>query len=293
MFGKLQRTLVNRGYWDEAGAEGAGSGAGGSEDEAAAAAAKAQADAAAAAAKAAQDEADAKSKAKSSSEGTSDKEAELLKEVMKKKDKIKEYEAKTKELTDQLSKFEGIDVDQVRTLLKEREDQETQKLEAKGEWDRLKQRIVDEHKTEMSKVNETIASLQAQLEKSNSTIEELTIGHAFDNSTFIGEELTLTPSKARIIYGAHFDVEDGKIVAYDSPRSNKNRTQMVDGSGNSLSFEESIKRIIDADSDRDKLIKSKMKAGAGSTTQTKVKAPTQGQNQTGVDRIAAALAKSA
>lgn len=98
-------------------------------------------------------------------------------------------------------------------------------------------------------------------------------------------------SKVRALYGTHFEFNDGQIVAYDKPAGAAERTMLVDGKGDPLSFEESIKKIIDADADRDQLIKSKTKPGAGSVTTGKG-APPKTETKTSIDKISSGLAVS-
>jgi hypothetical protein len=78
------------------------------------------------------------------------------------------------------------------------------------------------------------------------------------------------------------------VVAYDKPAGATDRTVLVDGSGNPLSFDKAIERIVDADPDRDTLRKSKMRAGAGSNNDGGKPPVNIGS---GRERIQAALAK--
>lgn len=200
--------------------------------------------------------------------GPTDEEARLLREVMSTKDKLKKAEEAAAQATERLKQFDGIDAEEVKKLLGERKDAETKQLEAKGEWDRLKQRMADEHASESQKLKDRIAELEGSLGKERKTINELSIGNQFNSSKFINEELTLTPAKARVVYGDHFDVVDGKVVGYDAPRGAANRTAYVNASGEPLPFEDVLKKVVEADPDRDALIRSKMRSGAGSESQT-------------------------
>jgi hypothetical protein len=219
-----------------------------------------------------------------------DKSKELLKEVMEKKGTIKDLKSEVSDLKGQLAKFDGVDLDEVKALLKEREDAETKKLEDKGEWDKLKGQMAEQHQKDIEAKDGEISNLQAQLTKQASVIENLTVGHAFDNSDYIRDGLTLTPAKARVIYGDHFDVqEDGSVVGYDKPRGKEGRTQFIDGAGEPLAFAEALTKLVEADPDKDHLIKSTLKKGADSK-------PASGKAKDtvelkGLSRIEAGLAK--
>ncbi|QIG75610.1 hypothetical protein EVC20_039 [Rhizobium phage RHph_Y2_17_1] len=241
-------------------------GAGGSDDDAAAKAAadKAAADKAeadkTAAEKAEADRLAAEKAAGDDKDKNKDKDNGLLAEVMAKKNKIKDLEAT-------LAKFDGIDPDAVRALLEEKRKTELAAEEAKGNFERVKEMMAEEHTKDKKSLQDTIAELQKKLEGANSTINDLTVGRSFSESKFIGEDLVLPRAKARAIYSGHFDVVDGQIVGFDKPAGAKERTMMVDAAGKPVSFDEAIKRIIDADPEKDSLYRDKAKAGAGSSTQ--------------------------
>lgn len=255
-------------------------GAGGNDDDAAAKAAadaeKAQAEKAAAE-KAAADKLAAEKAGEEKDKG-------LLREVMEKKTKIKELET-------QLSRFDGIDPDAVRALLDEKRAAELAAEEAKGNFARVKEMMAEEHTKATTTLQEQIADLQKQLAQRDDTINDLTIGRSFSESKFIGEDLVMPRAKARALYSGHFEVQDGKIVGFDKPAGAKERTMLIDGSGKPVSFEEAIKRIIDADPDKDSLYRDKAKAGAGSASVKVADAKTVEKDKGlhGVSRILAGL----
>lgn len=295
----LRKLMMAQRYMDAAGDEGSKSGgaaaiaAGLAADQAKAAAAKAAAEAADAEAAAA---AAAAEKAKQAGGGgekkPTDEEAKLLKEVMQKKGKLDEANAALTAAQEQLKKFEGIDPEAVRALLKEKQDAETAALEAKGEWSRLKERMADEHGKEKKTLQEQIDALKGQLGAREGVINELTVGTQFSQSQFISAELALTPAKARVIYGDHFELVDGKVVAYDKPKGAAERTMIVNGAGAAVSFDDALRKIVEADPEKDHLLKSKVKPGAGSDSRLaggKVTQPVQHSETTGLSRIAAGL----
>jgi len=225
-------------------------------------AAAAEAEAAAAAAKAAA-EAEA-AKAAAEAKKPTDEEARLLKENMKRKADLQKATEDLAKVQTQLKQFEGIDVEAVKKLMADQRAAEEKQLEAKGDFDRLKQRMAEEHGKEVGTLKEQLAALQGQLGNATKTIDDLSIGTQFGQSSFIQEELTLTPTKARVIYANHFDVEDGKVVGYDKPRGSASRTALVDQYGTPVGFDAALRSIVEADPEKDHLIKSKVKVGANS-----------------------------
>ena len=216
---------------------------------------------AAAAAKAADDAAAAAAKTKT---GPTDEEARLLKENMKRKEELRKSGEEKAALEAKLKLFEGIDPEAVKKLLLDQSTSETKALEAKGDWERLKGRMAEEHAREVGTVKQQLQALQDELGKAASTINDLSIGSKFSQSKFIADEMTLTSGKARVIYGEHFDLVDGEVVGYDKPRGVASRTAIVDQYGNAVAFEVAMRKIVESDPEKDHMIKSKMKPGAGS-----------------------------
>lgn len=220
--------------------------------------------------------------------GTSDEEARLLKENMKKKEDLRKAGEQLTALQAQLKAFEGIDPEAVRKMLADQKAAEDQKLEAKGDFDRLKLRMAEEHSASVNVLKDQIAALQAQVGGANKTINELSIGSKFGQSVFISEEMLMPPSKARAVYASHFDLEDGKVVGYDKPRGEAGRTALVDQFGIAVGFDDALRKIVDADPEKDYLLRSKVKAGAGSDSKKGV-VTIKPADMSGTDKIAAGL----
>jgi hypothetical protein len=276
-------------YMDEAG-EGT-NGAGGdtlTDSEKAEATAKAEAD------KTAADKAKADADAiknNGDDKKPSDSEAKLLKEVMQRKEAQQKSDKELLEAKKALKQFEGIDADEVKKLISEKNATDTKALEDRGEWDRLKARMGEEHVKETGVLKATIAELTGSLEGAQGSINELTIGSKFNASIYIKNELLLTPSKTKTLYGGHFDYEDGNVVGYDKPRGATGRTAFVDSVGSPLSFEESMQKIIASDPEKDSITRAKVKTGADSGSDKSNIAPTNANNtdKSGLERISEGL----
>lgn len=186
-----------------------------------------------------------------------DENARLLRESMKRKDELR--------------RFKDVDPERYRELLSKEEQAEQERIEAErkaaekaGDFERVKQMMAESHEREAKALKDRIAELEGVLKVKDTSIEELSLGNSFATSQFIGENLILSPTKARALYGSHFEIEDGKVVAYDKPAGARERTKLVDGRGEPLGFEAAIAAIVDADSDKNTILKSKFKPGAGS-----------------------------
>lgn len=235
------------------GADDGGSGDGGAAAEAEAARAAAAAAASAAAAL----------KTDPNKPIVSDQEAKLLKEVMQKKEALNKTQADFDAFKKQ---FEGIDPVAVRALIESQKTAETAALEEKGEWGRLKERMAAEHTATVKTLSDQVLALQTQISDGARRENDLSIGNSFAQSQFISSELTLTPAKAKVVYSNHFELVDGKVVGYDKPKGEANRTPLVDASGNPVAFDAALRKIVDADPDKNALLKSTIKPGANSNT---------------------------
>lgn len=253
------------------------------------AAAEAAAAAEAEAARLAAEEAD---KDKDKKAKPSDAEAKLLKDVMKHKEAATAAKAAADAAAAALKAFEGIDPEEYRKLKEAASSAERTELEKRGEYDRILAQVNEQHESAITTERGKTASVEAELAAARTQIDELTIGTAFGNSKFLSTETVLSPAKARVLYGAHFEQVDGKTVGYDKPKGVADRTPLVDSAGVNLSFEAAIEKIVKADEDFESFAKSKLKPGSNSQgSQHKAEDDAPKPVQSGMGRIAANLGK--
>lgn len=191
----------------------------------------------------------------------SDTEAKAIKELMKWKEKAKLMEAEKAELE---KKYGSVDLDAAKEALRKAEEAERKELEKKGEYERLLAKQREQAQAEIEAARKRAEEFEKKLTDTLGAVNELSLSNAFANSKFIQEQLTLTPTKTKALYGSHFDIEEGKLIAYDKPKGTPDRTPLVDALGRNVSFEDAITQIINADPDKDTLLKDHRKAGAGS-----------------------------
>lgn len=233
--------------------------------EAAAAAAKAADDAAAeeAAAKAAEEEAARKAASSADADAA-----------------LATAKAELEDLKAKLAGFEGIDpavakanaekVAAAEAAAKEAaaaaKKAEKEKAQAENDVAKLREIQNAEHEAAVAAI---AAERDAAREREQSVASELTrlrLENAFANSKFIADETILSPAKAQRLFGDYVEVEDGKVVVYDAPKGDAKRAKVMDNKGNALPFNDAITKVINADSDKDTLLKAKTKPGAGTKT---------------------------
>lgn len=222
--------------------------------------------------------------------GKSKEDERLLAEVMEKKEKLRKAQGELDALRAKINEYGGIDPKEVRDLKKREQEAKQKEAEAKGDFELVKKMMAEEHKRDIEAREKEIAELKQKLDQNAATIDNLTLGANFANSKYINENLILTPTKARALYGSYFDLKDGQIIAYDKPAGAADRAPLIDGSGNPYNFDTAFQKIIEADPDRDTLVRSKIKEGARSRTDNlKTQNRTDGQNLFGKSRILAGL----
>jgi hypothetical protein len=206
--------------------------------------------------------ADADTKTKST---VDDEKAKLLKEVMKLKEKAKAEEDARKKLE---AEYSGIDLEAARAALKAAEEAENKELERKGEYERLLAKQKEKADALIEAERTRVTEMEKKLKDAMTAVDELSLGTAFSNSKFIQDKLALTPNKTRTLYGSHFEIEEGKLVAYDKPRGTSERTKLIAATGEPLPFDEAIAEIVNSDPDKEYLLKNETRAGAGSKAST-------------------------
>ncbi|EAS2157138.1 hypothetical protein R1N98_004297 [Salmonella enterica] len=217
--------------------------------------------------------------------------ADLLKENMKRKEK-------ERSLSDQLAQYGDIDPARARQLLEAeqaaenaRREAEQAELERRGEFDAVKKQMIEAHQHELAQRDEQFSALESENAALKAQLVEMTVGASFSGSSFLREKVLMTPAKARVIYGSHFEVgEDGSVVGYDKPAGQKERAVLVDGEGKPLPFESAIERILRADPEADALMRSEAKQGAGSNSKPTHKV-NQPKNKSTMDKLTSGLGK--
>ncbi|MFA9261780.1 MAG: DUF6651 domain-containing protein [Undibacterium sp.] len=218
-------------------------------------------------------------------------EQKLLREVMDRKAKQKAAEAEAADLKAKLAAFEGVDVEKFKTMMKAESDAVMADAEKKGEFDRVKAAMISIHEAEKAELVKQMNEEKAARAAAAVTIDELTIGSSFAGSDYIRTDMLLSPAKARHLFGGHFDIKDGVLIAFDKPAGSVARTPLEDAKGVALSFEDAIKKIIDKDPDRDTLLRTKVNPGPGSKT-TVAKVTQKASGLFGTSRILAGLNKN-
>lgn len=220
---------------------------------------------AAAKAKEEADAAEAATKAKEKSDDSAN--AQELERLRRERD---EAIAEAKRTKDQ---FADLDPTKAREAIKKQAEVEASlreaekaKAEAEGNWERIRELMNEERDAREKALQAELDTERGETQTLKTRLNEMTVGQEFSASNFIREKLLLTPTKARVLYGAHVEIEDGNPVVYDKPRGEKDRTMYVDGKGRPLSFDAAIEKVVNADPDRDSLLKSTTKPGAHSKT---------------------------
>lgn len=223
-----------------------------------------------------------------------DEKASLLKDTMKNKGAKKTVEAELGTVKDKLKELFGdTPLEDVKALVENQRKAEEENLRKSGEFDKLTARMAEEHTKTLAKVNgehgAKVKELTGQLDAANAEIRRLLVTNSFAGSSYLAEELTLTPAKAEKLYGDHFKVEehDGRrqVVAYVDGKP------LANAEGKFIGFEEAFKEIVSLDPEKDVIIKSKAKPGAGSGVDNKGDVGLPSKPLRGVAAIQAGLGK--
>lgn len=168
---------------------------------------------------------------------------------------------------------------------------EEEELRKKGDFDALKARMAEEHSKELEGQKTHAEQLQELVNGLQARVTGMAMAASFAASRFIGEETLLSIAKAHKIYGEHFEVEEGAVVGYDAPRGTAKRTKIIDARGNPMPFDEAIKRIVEADPDRDTILRSRQKPGSGQGDRATRTPPAPSAEPRGVARIRLGIEK--
>lgn len=223
--------------------------------------------------------------AKNKKPPVSDNEAALLKELMKFKERAKEAETARKTLE---AKYEGLDVEAAKNALKTAEEAENKELERKGEYERLLEKQREAGNLRIAAEEKARKEAEAKIQELEQTANSLRVNNAFANSKYIKDTLALTANKTQALYASYFEMEEGQLIPYDAPKGQPGRTKIVNENGVVVSFDKAMEAIINADPDKDYLIKATIKAGAQSKAAAN-EATNEAKFDNSVDKIAAGV----
>jgi hypothetical protein len=170
-----------------------------------------------------------------------------------------------------LATYDGLDPEAAKAAIAAKSEAEAArvaaeraKAEAEGNWERVRELMVEERDAREAKLKAEIDELRSGNQSTQQRLDSLTLDRAFSDSKFIRDDVALSPAKIRHLFNDYVDLVDGSPVVYDKPKDAKGRTLVTDGNGKALAFNDAIKKVIEADPDKDSMLKSDARAGAGS-----------------------------
>jgi hypothetical protein len=193
------------------------------------------------------------------------------------------------------AKFDGIDPEVARENARKIEEAaaaareaEEAKARAEGNFERLRELQNEEFEARLAALTEERDAARAEVVDLRTTAQKATVSKTFASSEFFSKETILSVSKAERLYGDFVEIEDGEVVVYDAPRGTAKRAKVMDARGNPLAFDVAIKKVVDAEPDKDTILKSKVNPGGGSKTVDGKQTPPQSNDR--LAKLASGLA---
>lgn len=184
-----------------------------------------------------------------------------------------ELQAEIDRLQGIADQFAGVDPEKAKKALADAEANEAarvqaekDKAKAEGNFERLREIQEAETAAKIKAAEDRAEAAAKDAETARAALNSSRIETAFANSKFLQDETILSGPKAQRLFGDYVEIEDGQVVVYDAPADATKRAKIMDNKGNALPFNDAIAKVINADADKDTLLKSKVKPGAGSTT---------------------------
>lgn len=153
-----------------------------------------------------------------------------------------------------LKVFDGLDADEAHEAIKKLQDVDFSKLVDAGKIDEVKAEITSQFQGEMQTKDESIASLQQQLDQSK-------INDVFKGSKFVRDNIAVPQDMFEATFRGNFKVKDGKVEAYDS---SGNRLNSKENLGEFAGPEEALQLLVDAHPQKDTILKADTGNGTGS-----------------------------
>jgi len=173
------------------------------------------------------------------------------------------YRTKTREMEERLAKFDGIDPEQIQALLKKAEEDEKKGLEEKGDFAKLREQLIEAHKTELSKKDAAAAELTAKIASLEGELNRTILGYEVATAAAVAK--AINPRLVEMVALNNMKVEttdDGRRVVRVLDKDGQPRVDLKTGAPLSTSqFIEEMKQIEEYAH-----LFAGAKAGAGSTS---------------------------
>lgn len=165
-----------------------------------------------------------------------------------------------------LKSFEGIeDGEAAKAALETVKNLDAGKLMEAGKVEELKagiKKAAEESVAAANKANaEALAAEKARGDKLELALNGEMIGGRFSRSQYVGDKLVLPGPAAQKVFGDHFKIEDGKVVAYDAAG---NKLFSRAKPGEVAEFDEAMEILVDAYPYKDSILKGTGHKGDGS-----------------------------
>lgn len=168
---------------------------------------------------------------------------------------------------------------------------EKKQAEAEGNFERLRELQNEEHEAALAALRAERDEARQELTNARTEAQKAKVTSAFAASTFFGKETILTAAKAEKLYGDHVEIENGVTVVYDAPKDAAKRTKIMDSRGNAIPFDAAMQKIVEADPDKDNLLRSKIVPGGNTKTVQNDSKTQAAQSADRLGRLAAGLGK--
>ena len=194
------------------------------------------------------------------------------------------------------SKYDGIDPEKAKEAMEAMAKAEKGALERKGEYDKALKMQEESFTDLIAKKDKVIDALEQKMSTLESKMKTVSVERSFSNSSFINEDVALSPNRMMQLWGDHFEVtEDGSMRAYNEPVSSRTKILLLNDHGKPASFDEALEKIISSQPDSSLFLKSKLKPGAKSSSeQASIKTQEKGDQDSvspGFDRIRTAMSQ--
>jgi hypothetical protein len=141
---------------------------------------------------------------------------------------------------------------------------ELAKAEVEGNWERMREIMNTERDQREAVISAERDAALAEAATVKSDLAKSRLATAFASSKFLSTETILSGVSAERLFGDYVDADETGLVFYNSARGSSARTKLVDAKGEPLDFESAMRKVIEANVDKDVFLRAKTIPGSGS-----------------------------
>lgn len=129
------------------------------------------------------------------------------------RDEAAKARIKAKQLEEEKAKYDGVDLEELNNWKKEREEAEKRKMEEKGEFSKMREQLIELHKSDLAKVQSAVVEKETRISTLESELNKTILANEVSNAAAVAKAWNPRLVEMVVMQNARIDIlENGQRV---------------------------------------------------------------------------------